>query len=61
MWDGLEWDVNGFEWDVNRFHWDVNGFEWDVNGFKWCGMDWNGMFMPCPSGAGWLPIYLGVC
>ena len=26
---------------------------------KWCGMDWNGMFMPCPSGAVRLAIYLG--
>ena len=31
----------------------------NVNGFKWCGMDSNGMFMPCPSGAGQLAIYLG--
>ena len=31
----------------------------NVNGFKWWRMDSNGMFMPCPSGAGQLAIYLG--
>ena len=36
-----------------RFHY------MNVNGFKWWRMDSNGMFMPCPSGAGQLAIYLG--
>ena len=50
-WIQCECKSNGFNIIVN-----VN-----ANRFKWCGMDSNGMFMPCPSGEGQLAIYLGVC